>query len=70
MQNDYVQKKLNYDFHPTPYVHPRDRTQAFDQKITFDMFLIYCISVYMRNFSKNIDNWGIAKFKYLTFDPT
>ena len=23
----------------------------------------------MQNFSKNIDNWVIAKFKYLTFDP-
>ena len=44
------------------------QTQAFelDSKL---MFHTYCISFCMRNFSKNIDIWVIAKFYYLTFDP-
>ena len=40
-------------------------------KITFDMFLIFCTSVWMRNFRKHLTTfWVTANFKYSTFDPT
>ena len=49
---------------------PRRPDPDLRTKVSFDMFHIYCSSVCMRQFSKNIDNWlSFAKFKYLTFDP-
>ena len=59
-------------FWPYSLSPPRWWDTGLGFKITFDMFHIYCTSVCMRNFSKKnlATYWVIAKFKYLTFDPT
>ena len=59
-------------FWPHSLSPPRWWDTGLGFKITFDMFHIYCTFVCMRSFSKKnlATYWVIAKFKYLTFDPT
>ena len=55
MQNGHVLKKMNFDvLTPLPKSTQGVGT-GLRSKITFDMFLIYCNAVCMRNFCKNID---------------
>ena len=41
---------------PAPLVHPTGSDPGLQTKIPFDRFHIYCCSVCMQNFSKNINN--------------
>ena len=49
---------------------PREMGLSHLIKILFDMFHIYHSSACIRKFPQNINNFVIAKIKYLTFDPT
>ena len=54
-QYDRVLKKLNFDL-LTPPSKSRGYRHTTCTKITFDMYRIFCTSVWMQNFRKNIDN--------------
>ena len=63
-------EKLNFDL----LTHPLS-SQGWDtglrSKISFDMFHFYCTSVCMGFSAKKMStDWVIAKFIYMTFDPT
>ena len=66
------QKSWILTFWPQPLRQPRGSGTGLWSNIAFDMFLIYCNSVCMRNFCKKkmTTDWVIAKFTYLTFGPT
>ena len=64
----YSEKKFNFDPCPTPLVHPTGSDTGLQTEIPFDMFLIYCCSVCMQYFSKNIINC-LSYCENLTFHP-
>ena len=67
---DNIPKKFNFGLGPTPKVHPRGLYPDIQTKILFDMFLPYCFTACMQNFSKILTTaLVLAKFKYFTFDP-
>ena len=55
-------------FWPHPLSQSRGLDTGLRSKTTFDMFHNYYTFVSMQISAKDIDNWIIAKVKYLTFD--